>query len=205
MGDSPDLGWLVRASAADDQAAWRELVRRFTPRVQAVIRSYRLASADAEDVYQTVWLRLVEHIGGLREPESLPGWLRTTAQHECCHQLDRRRRTVPVDPHGGEAVSLPSDEDIEAAIVRAELRQALRDGLAELPERDQALLRAYAQAEPYKEIGELLSMKTGSIGPTLGRCLKRLRQTKALSAYLGTAPGAGEREGGDRIELARLD
>jgi len=66
MGDIPEVGRLVRASADGDEAAWNALVRRFTPLVMAVIRSYRLAPADAEDVCQTVWLRLVENLDGLR-------------------------------------------------------------------------------------------------------------------------------------------
>src|SRR5437879_265619 len=128
MGDKPEVGRLVRASADGDEAAWNELVRRFAPRVMAVIRSYRLAPADAEDVCQTVWLRLVEHLDGLRDPEALPGWLRSTTMHECIRQMERKRRTVPVDPQSDEAVNQPSTDDIEAAAQRAELRQALRDG-----------------------------------------------------------------------------
>ena len=204
MGDTPEVGRLVRASADGDEAAWNELVRRFAHPVMAVIRSYRLAPADAEDVYQTVWLKLVEHLGSLRDPEALPGWLRSTTMHECIRQLERRRRTVPVDPQSDEAVQ-PSADDIEAAAIRAELRVALRDGLAELSEEDQALLRLYALAEPYKNVSELLQMKTGSIGPTLGRSLARLRQTRALRRYLGTQPAADHQEGGDQLELAPLD
>jgi len=204
MGDTPEVGRLVRASADGDEAAWNELVRRFAHPVMAVIRSYRLAPADAEDVYQTVWLKLVEHLGSLRDPEALPGWLRSTTMHECIRQLERRRRTVPVDPQAGEAMQ-PSADDIEAAAMRAELRVALRDGLAELSEEDQALLRLYALAEPYKNVAELLQMKTGSIGPTLGRSLARLRQTRALRRYLGTQPAADHQEGGDLRELTPLD
>ena len=204
MGDRPEVGRLVRASADGDESAWNELVRRFAHPVMAVIRSYRLAPADAEDVYQTVWLKLVEHLGSLRDPEALPGWLRSTTMHECIRQLERRRRTVPVDPQSDEAVQ-PSADDIEAAAMRAELRAALRDGLAELSEEDQALLRLYALAEPYKSVAELLQMKTGSIGPTLGRSLARLRQTRALRRYLGTQPDAEDQKGGDQLELAPLD
>ena len=204
MGDTPEVGRLVRASADGDESAWNELVRRFAHPVMAVIRSYRLTPADAEDVYQTVWLKLVEHLGSLRDPEALPGWLRSTTMHECIRQLERRRRTVPVDPQSDEALQ-PSADDIEAAAIRAELRVALRDGLAELSEEDQALLRLYALAEPYKNVAELLQMKTGSIGPTLGRSLARLRQTRALRRYLGTQPAADHQEGGDQLELAPLD
>ena len=205
MADKPEVGRLVRAIADDDQEAWNELVRRFANPVMAVIRSYRLTPADAEDVYQTVWLKLVVHRDSLRDPEALPGWLRSTAMHECIRQLERRRRTVPVDPQSEEVARQPSPDDIEAAATRAELRAALRDGLAELSEEDQALLRLYALAEPYKSVAELLQMKTGSIGPTLGRSLARLRQTRALRRYLGTQQDAEDQKGGDQLELAPLD
>jgi RNA polymerase sigma factor (sigma-70 family) len=205
MGDRPEVGRLVRASADGDEAAWNELVRRFAHPVTAVIRRYRLTPADAEDVYQTVWLRLVEHLDSLRDPEALPGWLRSTTMRECMRQVERGRRTVPVDPQSGEAAKQASSDDIEAAAMRAELRMALRDGLAELSEEDQALLRLYALAEPYKNVAELLQMKTGSIGPTLGRSLARLRQTRALRRYLGTLATAEDQKGGDLLELAPLD
>ena len=119
--------------------------------------------------------------------------------------MERRRRTVPVDPQSDEAAKQSSPDDVEAAAMRAELRGALRDGLAELSEEDQALLRLYALAEPYKNVSELLRMKTGSIGPTLGRSLARLRQTRALRRYLGTRPAAENQEGGDQLELAPMD
>jgi RNA polymerase sigma factor (sigma-70 family) len=205
MGDRPEISRLVRASAKGDEAAWNELVRRFAHPVMAMIRSYRLAPADAEDVYQTVWLRLIENLDNLRDPEALPGWLRSTTMHECIRQMERRRRTVPVDPQSDRAGKQPSADDIEAAAMRAELRVALRAGLAELSEEDQALLRLYALAEPYKNVSELLQMKTGSIGPTLGRSLARLRQTRALRRYLGTMSAAENLKGGDQLELAPLD
>src|SRR5207302_7620304 len=89
--------------------------------------------------------------------------------------------------------------------MRAELRQALRDGFDKLSEGDQALLRLYALAERYKDVAELLQMKTGSIGPTIGRSLDRLRQTRAVRKYLGTGPAAKKRKGGDQLELAPLE
>jgi RNA polymerase sigma factor (sigma-70 family) len=209
MGDTPGVSELVRASASGDEAAWHALVRRYAPLVTAVTRSYRLTEADSHDVSQTVWLRLVEHLGDLREPEALPRWLVTTARRECGHHIQRARRVVPLDPHSSEAVNQPAAaaDDPDADIIRAELRQALRDGLAELPPRDQALLRLFAADPPksYKEISQLLGMKIGAIGPTLGRCLGRLRETRALRAYLDATPAAGARKGGDRRELARVD
>lgn len=212
MAAASDVSRLVRASASGDEAAWNELVRRYSPLVMAVTRNYRLTAADAQDVSQTVWLRLVENLANLRQPEALPGWLATTAQRECSRQVQRGRRVQPVDPHTDGAMQQGTAVEIEADILRAELRQALRDGLGELSARDQWLLRLRAADPPksYAEISQLLGMPIGSVGPTVRRSLDRLRETSAMQAYLAPAPTASRGTtsrgtGGDRRELAEVD
>jgi RNA polymerase sigma factor (sigma-70 family) len=206
MADESEVSRLVRASERGDEAAWNELVRRFAPLVMAVTRNYQLSTEDAQDVSQTVWLRLVEHLGSLREPEALPGWLATTTQRECVRVVQRGRRVQPVDPHSDGVLDQGTTVDPDDAIIRAELRQALRDGLAELPKRDQMLLQLRAADPPmaYEEISQLTGMPIGSIGPTLRRCLDRLRATSPVRAYLATL-SADEGKGGGRRELAGVD
>lgn len=199
MTEESEVGTLVQASAKGDEAAWNALVRRYAPLVLAVIRTYQLAAADAADVSQTVWLRLVEHLADLRAPEALPGWLVTTTQRECFRYQRRAQKTLPVDPHSDGFIKQGTTMDPGLDILRAELRQALRDGLAELPARDQRLLRLRAADPPksYREISKLIGMPVGSIGPSLRRSLDRLRQAKAVQAYLASSPAAG-RVGGRR-------
>src|ERR1700750_3097968 len=101
MPEPLEVDELVRAARAGDAAAWDALVDRYLPLVTAVIRRLRLSAADADDVNQTVWLRLVEHLDTLREPKALPGWLATTARNEGLRAIRRRGRDLPVDPDGG--------------------------------------------------------------------------------------------------------
>lgn len=192
MTEESEVGTLVQASAKGDEAAWNALVRRYAPLVLAVIRSYQLAAADVQDVSQTVWLRLVEHLADLRAPEALPGWLVTTTQRECGRCQRRAQKTLPVDPHSDGIMKLGTTVDPDLDLLRAELRQALRDGLAELTAAQQRLLRLRAADPPksYQEISKLTGMPVGSIGPSLRRSLDRLRRTKAVQAYLATSPGA---------------
>ena len=206
MADASEVSRLVRASAGGSETAWNELVRRYSPLVMAVTRSYQLTADDAKDVSQTVWLRLVENLANLREPEALPGWLATTAQRECIRQLRQGRRVLPVDPHTDGALQMCETADPDTDILRAELHQALRDGLADLPARDQALLKLRAADPPksYEEISQLLGMPIGSIGPTLRRSLDRLRETSAMRAYLAT-PTADDGKGGGQHVLAGVD
>jgi RNA polymerase sigma factor (sigma-70 family) len=207
MAEASELSRLVQASAAGDEAAWNDLVRRYAPLVLAVARGHRLSAVDAQDVSQTVWLRLVEHLADLRDAEALPGWLVVTTQRESIRQLARARRVLPVDPRDDAAIHRGETQDPDAGILQAELHQALRDGLAELPVRDQWLLQLRAADPPkaYNEISELLGMPIGSIGPTLRRCLGKLRETSAVRAYLAATPAADRRKGGDQHELADVE
>src|ERR1039457_3549824 len=156
-----------------------DLVPPSAPRGVPGPRHYQVAAADAQDVSQTVWLRLVETLASLRQPDALPGWLATTAQRECSRHVQRGRRVQSVDPHTNSAMQQCSTTvDLDADILRAELRQALRDGLSELSARDQWLLRLRAADPPktYGEISQLLGMPSGSVGPTVRRSLDRLRE-----------------------------
>jgi RNA polymerase sigma factor (sigma-70 family) len=206
VADASEVSRLVRASASGNETAWNELVRRYSPLVMAVTRTYQLTADDAKDVSQTVWLRLVENLANLREPDALPGWLATTTQRECIRQLRQGRRVLPVDPHTDGALQLCETVDPDTDILRAELHQALRDGLADLPARDQALLKLRTADPPksYEEISQLLGMPIGSIGPTLRRSLDRLRETSAMRAYLAT-PTADEGKGDGQRVLAGVD
>ncbi|MEU2614276.1 sigma-70 family RNA polymerase sigma factor [Micromonospora sp. NPDC007271] len=197
---------LVTAAAGGDESAWAELVRRYTPLVYSVIRSYDLSRADAADVNQTVWLRLVEHLGRVRDPQALAAWLSTTTRRECQRLSRLGRRTQPFDPYDdalGAYHDLARAADAAAPdeeLLRAERRQALREGFAQLPPRCQELLSLLTADPPasYREIAERLGVPIGSIGPTQARCLRRLRECPALAPFLrapATGPTGGERDG----------
>ena len=200
-----DVGELVAGAARGEQPAWHALVDRYLPLVRAVARAYRLADRDAEDVSQTVWLRLVEHLGSIREPRALPKWLITTAQHEALRLIRSNGRELPVDPLTGPAARVADDVDVAAELLRAERQQALRDGLAELSPRDRQLLVLLVADPPlsYQQISTVLGMPIGSIGPTRRRCLERLRATAAMRTFL-TADLTAEDVGGDRNDLDRV-
>src|SRR5260370_13092202 len=135
MAEVSEVSGLVLAAASGDGAAWNELVRRFSPLVMAVTRSYRLPAADAQDVSQTVWLRLVEHLANLREPEALPGWLARTTQHECSRQVRRAPRGLPPDPPTDRGVQPPPVAATAAGSPPGGARPATADRRAGRPAR----------------------------------------------------------------------
>ena len=167
---------LVLAAADGDQAAFDALVGRFTGLVWSVIRAHRLTDADAQDVFQTTWLRLVEHLDRIREPRAVGGWLATTARHESLRVLRLTERTRPTEPATLDDVDERLEEP-DAAVLRAEEERRVWAALGALGDRCQALLRVLVAdpAPSYEEVGAALDMPIGSIGPTRRRCLERLR------------------------------
>jgi RNA polymerase sigma factor (sigma-70 family) len=181
-----DLPTLVKASIHRDEDAWNELVRRFAGLVTYVIRHYRLTQADAQDVSQLVWLRLIEHLGQIREPSALPGWLATTTRHECERYLRVNGRSVSVDPLTMREAGDADGPAVDEVLLAAERRRVLLDGLAQLAPQHRELLLMLAADPPYAyaEISRILGIPIGSIGPTRSRVLGKLRATDAVRAYL---------------------
>jgi RNA polymerase sigma factor (sigma-70 family) len=170
-----DLGELVDAALDGDEAAWGAVVDRFSGLVWSTARSYRLSNADAADVVQLTWLRLVEHLDRINDPERLGAWLATTARRESIRVLrlaGRQQLTDEIDQF-----EEPAADGIDLRLLTTERDSALWRAFSTLSERCQALLRMLVAAtEPsYEEVSAALGMPIGAIGPTRMRCLTRLR------------------------------
>ena len=171
-----DVARLARRAAAGEQQAWSELIDRYSRLLWAIAHQHRLGAADAADVFQTTWLRLIEHIDGLSDPERVGAWLATTARRECLRVLRAGARELLAGDAMPDVVA-PLD-DPAGRLIGAERDAELWQALARLRPRDQELLRMLVAdpAPSYDEIAGTLAMPIGSIGPTRGRCLARLRK-----------------------------
>ena len=170
-----EVAGLVRSAAAGDQRGWDALVREFGGMIWAVARAHRLCDADAGDVAQITWLRLLEHLDDLHDPCHVGAWLATTARRECLRVLRGAQRQVLLDH---DAPEFESAQEPDEELLFAERDQALWRSFERLRPSDQALLRLL-MADPrpaYEEISAALEIPVGSIGPTRARALERLRQ-----------------------------
>jgi RNA polymerase sigma factor (sigma-70 family) len=179
-----NLAPLVRAAKAGDGGAWDSLVRRFTPTLRGIVRGYRLNAADVDDVVQSAWTSAFVHIGGLREPEAIGGWLAVTARREALRTIERRGREILVDePDPSGRTETPT---AERALIKAEETDAVHAAVDRLPDRQRRLMRALLSDSElaYTEVSNRLEMPVGSIGPTRERALAVLRRDRRLSALL---------------------
>jgi RNA polymerase sigma factor (sigma-70 family) len=166
---------LLARAAQGDQRAWDDLVAEHSRLLWSVARSFRLDAADANDVVQTTWLRLLEHLDRIEDPTRLVGWLVTTARRESMRVLRRAGRERPVVEDT--VLDRPDDgPPVDTALLRDERDRALWQAFARLNEKCRQLLRvAVTHPQSYDEISEALEMPVGSIGPTRRRCLTQLR------------------------------
>jgi RNA polymerase sigma factor (sigma-70 family) len=188
MSDDSSVSALVARVRDGDQEAWNEIIERYVPLVWSICLRHQLSRPDIDDVGQSVWLLLVENIGKLRDPEALPGWLATTTKRECVRVLRTARRHDHADLPPEE--QMPVDPDaatIEQEVILAERNAALRAAFAELEPHCHELLSLLITDPPlsYEDVSTRLGIPVGSIGPTRGRCLDRLRQSPHLTAILG--------------------
>lgn len=179
----------VLRAAGGDQAAWDEIVASFSGLIWSIAGTHRLGPTDAAEIAQTTWMRLVENLGAIREPDRLGGWIATTARRECLRLVRLRGREIVVDDEAAFDVGI-GEPTPEERLLDRERDRILWRAFARLPERCRTLLRLVViSAPPYAEVAAALDMPVGSIGPTRGRCLKRLR-----SLLAGDQDRSGARE-----------
>jgi RNA polymerase sigma factor (sigma-70 family) len=176
LAEEDELTQIVLQARAGSSEAWQSLIQRFGGLVAAIARRCRLNDADVAEVSQTTWLRLVENIDRIQQPERLGAWLATTSRRESLRIATRRSTVSATD----EIYLIADDtaDPLDSGLLKEEQVRAVRMAADRLPPRSQRLLGLLmADSElPYKEIAEQLNMPIGSIGPTRGRCLEQLRQ-----------------------------
>ena len=189
-----DTATLLDAARLGDQPAWDELVARFNGLVWSVARSFRLDTADAHDVVQMTWLRLVENLNRITDPERLAAWLATTTRRECLQLLRKSRRDRPAASEDALTEIADPGDPVDADLLLDERDRALWRALAAIGERCQQLLRVLMASPPpaYKDVAAALDISIGTIGPARQRCLDKLRQVVGADALLaGPLSGDG--------------
>jgi len=166
-----------------DGSAMGELLSMLTPILWHTVRAQRLDRESTEDVLQTTWLALVSHADSITDPRAVLQWLLVAARREAWRVLRVQGRQTPSEIDDDAVVTSEADSPEQRALLGAD-QQLLWSHFARLPERCRELLRviAFADRPDYAELAHALRMPVGSIGPTRGRCLAKLRASLTADA-----------------------
>lgn len=170
---------LIHGCRRGSPAAWEQLLKKYERLVFSVPVGYGLSEDDAADVMQLTFSSLMRSLDRLHEDSRLGAWLVTVARHHTWRMLARNsRESASVSAvHTEDAVLLSNDG--AGTIEHWELAEWLNHGLSLIgrPCRDLLLALYFDPKQPsYAEVAKRLDMPVGSIGPTRGRCLQRLKR-----------------------------
>lgn len=191
--DDSVVASLVACARDGDEQAWDTLVERYAPLIWSICRRYRLGRADADDVGQSVWMRLVDQLDKIRDPAALPGWLATTTRRECWRVAGAARGpNAAACALGAETIPDGQAKAVEQELLAAERYAALREAFTNLPLEGQQLIAMLVADPPvpYAEMSARLGMPIGSIGPTRSRCLDKMRGYPAIAALINAESGS---------------
>ena len=175
--DVLDVAQLVRRAGDGDKEAWERLVEQYTRLIWSITRDFKLTESDASDVTQVTWLRLLENIHKIENPDRVGSWLASTARNECLRHFAVRKKVVLAEDDVVLETASPAAPEIDERLLSAERAQMVREALVHLPWRWQRMLELLMADPPasYAEISDQLGLPIGSIGPTRSRCLAQLR------------------------------
>jgi RNA polymerase sigma factor (sigma-70 family) len=175
--DPADVAGMVGRAAEGDLQAWERLVDQYARLIWSITGEFKLVESDAADVFQTTWLRLLEHINRLEYPDRVSSWLAVTARRECLRNLATTKKVMLRHDHDELDTADTHAPAVDERLLADERAQVVRDAMSRLPSRWQRLLEMLMADPPasYAEISDQLGLPVGSIGPTRGRCLARLR------------------------------
>jgi RNA polymerase sigma factor (sigma-70 family) len=179
---------LLDAARGGQEEAVGQIVAELSPLLWQVARAAGLGGGDAEDVLQTVWVRLLSHLDNIHSSGALTAWLVITTKRESWRVRAAGRRQLPADHDWLAAIPDPEPGSEERAIVDDQ-RRVLWAALAQLSPRCQELLRivAFVPRPDYGTVALELGIPRGSVGPTRGRCLAKLRAILAADSEGRTA------------------
>ena len=175
-GRAARMANLLSAARAGSEDAIGQIVSELSPLLWQVARSAGLSQGDAEDVVQTAWMRLITHLDGIHDAAALTGWLVTTTKREAWRVRAAGRKQLPADQDV--FADLPDQgPGSEEQVILDDQRRTLWLAIGQLPRRCQELLRmiAFTPRPDYAAVATALGMPVGSVGPTRGRCLAKLR------------------------------
>jgi RNA polymerase sigma factor (sigma-70 family) len=182
-GLANDDAQLVKRCRGGDQAAWDALVDRYQRLIYAVPRRAGLSEEQASDIFQEVFLTLVEKIDEIEQPDRIRSWMVTTAKFKTGGVIRGSKGFYSPetdDEMENEMASIPDASPLaDEMLIELEEQHLIRTALKELEDRCQKILSMIYLRDPaasYVEVAAAVGVGETSISPLRSRCLKKLEK-----------------------------
>jgi RNA polymerase sigma factor (sigma-70 family) len=169
---------LVRECLKGNKSAWSTLIEKYKGLIFSIPLKRGFCREDANEIFQSVCLTLLNEIANLREPRAIAAWLIRATSHQCLGWRRKEGRFVRDEIDENERTEDPDklpDRVLQEVEREQILRQVINDQSPEC-RRLIELLFFENPPIPYTDAARALGLATGSIGATRGRCLEKLRQ-----------------------------
>ena len=166
---------LVARFRAGDRGAFDELVRRYQRPLYYLALRYVRIEADAKDLAQRTFIKVLGALPGFRADSSFRTWLYRIAINLCLNHLrDRKREEVRAEV--SEALPAPATGG-ELALLDRERGARLRDAIAELPPKQRMVLELRVFDDlSFREVAELADCTENAAKVNFHYAVKRLKE-----------------------------
>ncbi|HCA57294.1 MAG TPA: hypothetical protein DEP46_04825 [Blastocatellia bacterium] len=174
---------LVLRCRKGEQAAWDELVERYQRLIFAIPRRAGLSEDEATDVFQEVFVTLVQKLDELEQPDRLRSWLVTTAKFKTWAVVRGRKPEAEAgegEEHSEMMAAIADDSPAaDEMLIELEQQHLIRTAVAKLDERCRTIVSMIylrSTAASYAEVAGEIGVGATSISPLRARCLKKLEK-----------------------------
>jgi RNA polymerase sigma factor (sigma-70 family) len=170
---------LLRGCLKNNEEDWNALVDKYKNLVYSIPFRYGFSREEAADIFQGVFLDLIQELPRLRDPKALPKWLMQVTAHRCFHRKKHNLRMVSQEDEEGTIPETPVPPEAEANLREMQEEQMLQEAIAGLSPRCRELIHMLFYEEPkrpYQQVAASLGLATGSIGLQRQKCLDCLRK-----------------------------
>jgi RNA polymerase sigma factor (sigma-70 family) len=169
--------FLVQECLKGSEEAWSALIDKYKNLIFSIPIKYGFSRDEATDLFQAVWVSVLQELPQLREPRALGAWLIQMTSHKCFRWKEQRNRYIETELQETLPDELPKIP--EQLFREIEREQILREALASLSPDCKRLVEFLFFKDPpvpYEQLSKTLGLAKGSIGATRMRCLEKLRR-----------------------------
>ena len=165
---------LIQLVRNRNEAAFTELIFRYTPRIWTIIVGNSRQRRDAEEIRNDVWMAVWQNIKGLQKVDSFGEWLQRIAYNACKRYYTSGHRSRDEIPHTHAVLVEHIDQNATARYRETQLIAEVKEVVRHLPEKVRSVAELYyLESWHIKEIAEALELPIGTVKT-------RLRETRAL-------------------------